>query len=61
MFLFFHISEFDSSLKGNIGGYEKGADKTLHVANQMSMSYFLKCPLVCQQSPSKSLFSKETL
>ena len=35
---------------------EKWADKALYVANQMSMNVFLKCPLVCQQSPSESLF-----
>ena len=31
-------------------------DKALSVANQMSMSDFQKCPLVCQQSPTESLF-----
>ena len=34
----------------------KWADKALYVANQMSMSYFQKCPLLCQQFPSKRLF-----
>ena len=32
------------------------ATKTFYVANQMSMSDYLKFALVCQQSPSKSLF-----
>ena len=35
---------------------KKRADKTLYVVNQMSMSDFLKCPLVSQESPSESLF-----
>ena len=35
---------------------KKRADEALYVANQMSMSDFLKCPLVCQQSPSENLF-----
>ena len=29
---------------------------TLYVAYQLSMSDFLKCPLVCQKSPFESLF-----
>ena len=35
---------------------KKRADKTLYVANQMSMCDFLLCPLVCQQSPSENQF-----